>query len=100
MGKTLLLIYIKILKDFKMRFQIRNHFLSVDAKIGENELVMVVRKEGQKLEQNIVPYEIIEEEREKNKREIKSGKKLNFPSNSYLTTVNSIIQTQTKLFIT
>jgi uncharacterized membrane-anchored protein len=44
------------------------------AKIGENELVMVVRKEGQKLEQNIVPYEVIQEEREKNKREIKSGK--------------------------
>lgn len=44
------------------------------AKIGENELVMVVRK-GQKLEQNIVPYEVIEEEREKNKREIKSCKK-------------------------
>jgi hypothetical protein len=48
------------------------------AKIGENELVMVVRKEGQKLEQNIVPYEVIQEEREKNKREIKSGKKRTF----------------------
>jgi hypothetical protein len=39
---------------------------------------MVVRKEGQKLEQNIVPYEVIQEEREKNKREIKSGKKRTF----------------------
>jgi hypothetical protein len=44
------------------------------AKIGENELVMVVRK-GQKLEQNILPYEVIQEGREKNKREIKSCKK-------------------------
>lgn len=48
------------------------------ANFGENELVMVVRKEGQKLEQNIIPYKIIEEEREKNKREIKSGKKRSF----------------------
>ena len=37
------------------------------AKIGENELVMVVRKEGQKLEQNIVPYEVIK----KNVKKIK-----------------------------
>jgi len=37
--------------------------------------MMVVRKVGQKLEQNIVPYEVIQEEREKNRREIKSGKK-------------------------
>ena len=48
------------------------------AKMGEKELVMVVRKEGQKQEQNIVPYEVIEEEREKNKRDIKSGKKRSF----------------------
>jgi hypothetical protein len=39
------------------------------AKFGENELVMVVRKEGQKLEQNVIPYEIVEEEREKKIKE-------------------------------
>lgn len=35
------------------------------AKTGENELVMVVKKEGQKLEQNIIPYDVTEEERQK-----------------------------------
>lgn len=34
-------------------------------KYGENELVMVVRKEGKKLEQNIIPYEYIEKEKQK-----------------------------------
>ena len=48
------------------------------AKFGENELVMVVRKEGQKLEQNKILYKVIEEEREKNKREIKGDKKRSF----------------------
>ena len=39
---------------------------------------MVIRKEGQKLEQNVITYKVIEEEREKTKREIKSGKKDHF----------------------
>ena len=48
------------------------------AKFGENELVMVVRKEGKKFEQNIIPYDAVEEEPERNKKEVKSGKKRSF----------------------
>ena len=33
------------------------------AKFGDNELVMVVRKEGQKFEQNIIPFETIEKDK-------------------------------------
>ena len=35
-------------------------------KYGENELVMVVRKEGKKLEQNIIPVDFVEKIRQKN----------------------------------
>ena len=40
-------------------------------KYGENELVMVVRKEGKKLEQNIIPFEYIEKERRKTLKKLK-----------------------------
>ena len=33
------------------------------AKFGDNELVMIVRKEDQKLEQNIIPFETIEKDK-------------------------------------
>jgi bifunctional DNA-binding transcriptional regulator/antitoxin component of YhaV-PrlF toxin-antitoxin module len=45
------------------------------AKFGESELVMVVRKDGQKYEQNIIPYRDVEEERERNIQGEKKGKK-------------------------
>ena len=48
------------------------------AKFGENELVMVVRKEGEKYEQNVIPYKDVIEERQRNIKEIKSGKKRDF----------------------
>jgi hypothetical protein len=35
-------------------------------KYGDNELVMVVRKEGKKLEQNIIPVDFVEKVRQKN----------------------------------
>jgi hypothetical protein len=35
-------------------------------KYGDNELVMVVRKEGKKLEQNIIPADFVEKVRQKN----------------------------------
>lgn len=40
-------------------------------KYGEDELVMVVRKEGKKLEQNIIPFEYIEKERRKTLKKLK-----------------------------
>jgi hypothetical protein len=40
-------------------------------KYGENELVMVVRKEGKKLEQNILPFEYVEKERRKTLKKLK-----------------------------
>ena len=40
-------------------------------KFGDDELVMVVRKEGKKLEQNIIPFEFIESERRKTIKKLK-----------------------------
>ncbi|HJT83415.1 MAG TPA: hypothetical protein VJ697_02940 [Nitrososphaeraceae archaeon] len=51
------------------------------AKFGDNELVMVVRKEGQKYEQNIIPYQEVEEERERNIQAEKKGKRRSFRTN-------------------
>ena len=40
-------------------------------KYGDDELVMVVRKEGKKLEQNIIPFEYVESERRKTIKKLK-----------------------------
>ena len=47
--------------------------------------MLTLAKNLSKIDQNIVPYEVIQEEREKNKKSNKKRSKTNFPSNSGLT---------------